>query len=352
MPIVALSSTSSIASKTKTKRRVKAKAKRRASPKAKRKASPKAKRRASPQAKLVPPRPKPVGTSTGSESELTPVQPLRRLTPTGGAEEAETFWDRFEIQGDPLGTGAFGAVYKVRDAHTGKLFAVKVLREESGDLDDEVEALKMLSNADGRGCHPGIVCYYGVYRVPTEQGIRPALLMQYIPGINLDEYSKRSNKPRAEVKKLFKNALKALEYTHSEGMAHRDLKPGNMMHNDGNTVLIDFGLACQFKQCRGFSGTAAYAAPERIARRVTGFGTIDYEKSDAFELGASFYQIITGNKPRWLPSARGQLVDKQRLQAAIDSLDARDPTEATVRALLDPNPSKRLPIKEALALLQ
>jgi serine/threonine protein kinase len=85
----------------------------------------------------------------------------------------------------------------------------------------------------------------------------------------------------------------ALSYVHGEGLLHLDVKPSNIMYDDGHATLFDFSVAEEYSEdtpLRDNAGTVEYMAPEQTFRREVGYAT------DVFGLGVVLYQLLTGGE--------------------------------------------------------
>lgn len=133
---------------------------------------------------------------------------------------------------------------------------------------------------------------------------------QYIKGKTLRELLEYGCFSEEDSKHIIIQLCDALEALHDINIIHRDVKPENIILNDGKVFLIDFGVSRIY--CGGqdsdteYLGTAKYASPEQF-----GFEETD-EKSDIYSLGKVFYELLTGrveNKINY-PGEIGKIIDK------------------------------------------
>ncbi len=131
----------------------------------------------------------------------------------------------------------------------------------------------------------------------TPEG-RPFLVMDYVEGVSLTEYLANANLTMEERIELFLAICAAVSYIHHNLVAHRDIKPGNILVTaDGTPKLLDFGIATLLDGSgpRTLTGQSAltpeYASPEQVLGEPTG------PASDIYSLGVVFYQMLTGHLP-------------------------------------------------------
>ncbi|MFN3929259.1 MAG: serine/threonine-protein kinase [Thermoflexus sp.] len=227
----------------------------------------------------------------------------------------------FEIEG-LLHEGGMGVLYLARDAQKGFRVVVKVARfsEKLSDaerafydeaIQGEMEILRELH-------HPHIVRLYPL-RMSDEEGgggrvvyIRRAhelpkqpwyFAMEYLGGGSLEDLLKaRRMLPIDVAVEIAYQIAMALEYLHSRGIAHRDIKPQNILfrrpvHEGIEAVLVDFGLA-QRQRARGLeAGTLLYMAPEQIEAEKGGTSRGDPRQADIYAMGVVLYRMVTGRLP-------------------------------------------------------
>ena len=203
---------------------------------------------------------------------------------------------RYELE-KTLGRGATGVVYLARDPIIDRLVALKTLRV---DLDaDHAEEFRERfvreARAAGRLNHPGIVTVHDVGEDP-ETGLM-YIAMEHVEGRDLKQILSTGHIFRpSEVARIAADVAIALDYAHSFGVVHRDVKPANIiLTTDGTAKITDFGIArletSNLTVDGQFIGTPNFMSPEQI----TGKG-ID-GRSDLFSLGVVLFTLLTGQRP-------------------------------------------------------
>jgi serine/threonine protein kinase len=205
-----------------------------------------------------------------------------------------------------LGKGGMGAVYLVEDTKLyGKLWAVKELLERFVDADDRAESVaqfqqeaKLLVGLR----HPNLPQIVDAF----EQEGRHYLVMEFVEGQTLEamlEQSPEGAFTEEQVLEWSGQICDVLNYLHSHDppVIFRDLKPANIMITpEGRVKLIDFGVARLFDPSKGTDtlkmGTVGYAPPEQYA----GQGQTT-PRSDVYALGATLYELLTGDNPEAHP---------------------------------------------------
>jgi len=201
---------------------------------------------------------------------------------------------RYEIEKE-LGRGGMGVVFLAHDRELGSRVALKLLLVEYASDERFLDAMR----AEAKLClslsHPNIV------RLHTfeSSGRSAFLVMEYVDGPSLaDLLEKKDKMPLEEVIGYMRQACAALDYAHSEGVIHKDIKPANfLLSKKGKLRLADFGIAQRARYTYGqltqkvVMGTPTYMSPEQLLGQK-----IDH-RTDIYSLGAVVYELLTGYPP-------------------------------------------------------
>ncbi|MBX3415821.1 MAG: serine/threonine protein kinase [Pirellulales bacterium] len=236
---------------------------------------------------------------------------------------------RFKIL-RPHAKGGIGEVSVAQDTELHREVALKEIQAQYADDPNSRARFMLEAEVTGSLEHPGIVPVYGLGQYNDG---RPYYAMRFIRGESLKETIERFHEPETkrkqdaaahglELRKLLGRLIdvcNAIEYAHSRGVLHRDLKPGNVMLGKyGETLVVDWGLAKPVGRAelpRGKSdeltlqpgsasgstptqmgsaiGTPAYMSPEQAAGRLQELS----QASDVYSLGAILYTVLTGRPP-------------------------------------------------------
>lgn len=205
---------------------------------------------------------------------------------------------RYEIVAE-LGRGAMGVVYKARDPKIDRFVALKTISLAGQEPEAEREYRERFffeAQAAGRLVHPGIVTIFDVGEEPQRRD--PYIVMEYIDGQSLGKLLSGEKKrlPFNTALRLTEELAEALDYAHTQGVVHRDMKPANILvTEDGHAKIADFGIAklnlAHLTVPGQVLGTPAYMSPEQLeGDQVDG-------RSDLFSLGVILYSMITGYRP-------------------------------------------------------
>lgn len=186
--------------------------------------------------------------------------------------------DRYRLE-RMLGRGGMAAVWLGQDEVLERPVAVKVLSDTiAGDPGFVARFRREAQTAAGLS-HPNLV---GVYDF-SEEGERPYLVMQFVPGESLATRLERGAEVDRE--RLARELLEAVAHIHGAGILHRDIKPGNIVvEPDGTAKLIDFGIA-QPRDATALTKTGLILGTERFAAPEVMEGKAATEQSDLYSCG-------------------------------------------------------------------
>ena len=197
---------------------------------------------------------------------------------------------------EPVGRGGMASVFKAYEASLDRYVALKVLPPEFLHDPTFAERFRREAQTIARLEHPQIIPIFA-YDIDSASGT-PWMAMRLISGGSLSQRIKRGRLAPAECARILKDVADALDYAHSAGVIHRDVKPQNVLLDDsGRVYLADFGIAkmveasAHMTQTGMITGTPQYMAPEQ----ATGQHTNVDERTDVFALGAIVYEMLNGH---------------------------------------------------------
>jgi eukaryotic-like serine/threonine-protein kinase len=240
-----------------------------------------------------------------------------------------------------IGSGGMGDIMRAEDTSLGRTVAVKLLAERYA-ADESVRArfTREALAAARVSASPHTVTIFDV----GEWEGRPYIVMEYMPGGSLaDRLAAGGAQPPGKVLGWLEGAAEALDAAHRHGVGHRDVKPGNLLLDEDETVKVaDFGIASaagtdSLTQDGMVLGTAGYLSPEQARGEPT------TPASDRYALGVVAYELLSGRRPfeRDSPTAEAAAhandphpaISKQRgdlprsLDAVFGRALAKDPRE-------------------------
>ena len=198
---------------------------------------------------------------------------------------------------EQIGCGGMGVIYRARQRHSRRIVAVKRVLSYRADSHGALQRFRREAQAVASLDHPNILPIYEVSE--SEDGL-PFFSMKFAEKGSLQENAPSlRNQPRKCVQLMAKVA-RAVEYAHSRGVLHRDIKPGNILLNDRSEPLVsDFGLAKLLDENNDLTrslttfGTAGFIAPEQAGHAAVDFTPV----ADVYGLGAVLFNVLAGRPP-------------------------------------------------------
>ena len=206
---------------------------------------------------------------------------------------------RYELDGI-VGRGGMAEVYRARDIRLDRVVAVKTLREDLAREQTFQARFRREAQSAASLNHPSIVAVYDTGEDNSGGSHIPYIVMEYVDGRTLRDLLRDDRRLLPErALEIVDGVLRALDYSHRNGIVHRDIKPGNvMLTRSGQVKVMDFGIAravsdaqATMTQTAQVIGTAQYLSPEQArGERVDA-------RSDLYSTGCLLYELLTGRPP-------------------------------------------------------
>ncbi len=252
---------------------------------------------------------------------------------------------------ESIGQGGMGRVWRAADEILDRQVAVKEMRIDGLDAEDartRRERALREARATARIDHPNVVRVYDV----VDEGERLWIVMELVAGRSLERIMAEEGPlgPR-ETARIGLGLITALHQVHARGVLHRDIKPGNVLVEDGGerVVLTDFGIAA-IQDTKALTmvgmlvGSPDYMAPERISGHPQG------PPSDVWSLGATLCAALAGHSPfsrdTTLATLHAVLYEEPELPSAAG------PLRGILAALLEKEPTVRARLTELESALR
>jgi eukaryotic-like serine/threonine-protein kinase len=206
---------------------------------------------------------------------------------------------RYELDGI-VGRGGMAEVFRARDIRLDRIVGVKTLRDDLAR--DQTFQARFRREAQSAASlnHPSIVAVYDTGEDMVGSTPVPYIVMEFVDGRTLRDLLRDDRRLLPErAAEITDGVLRALDYSHRNGIVHRDIKPGNvMLTRSGDVKVMDFGIAravsdsqMTMTQTAQVIGTAQYLSPEQArGERVDA-------RSDLYSTGCLLYELLTGRPP-------------------------------------------------------
>jgi serine/threonine protein kinase len=203
---------------------------------------------------------------------------------------------RYRIKNE-IGRGAMGRVYLAHDILLDRDVALKELMAPSYLTDEEREEVRERFNLEARAAarltHPHVLTVHDI----VISGDRQFIVMEYLEGKTLRQVLADRVFSPEELLSIAPMISEALDYAHSQGIIHRDIKPDNIfVLESGNIKVADFGIAKMLKVSDSTHTDVIMGTPNYIAPELVKGMAYDY-RVDIFSLGVSLYELLTGIRP-------------------------------------------------------
>jgi serine/threonine protein kinase len=236
---------------------------------------------------------------------------LREGLETGGLVSKaiyETVLDELAVRDKPwqlgnyeileqIGCGGMGVIYRARQRHSWRIVAVKRVLSYRADSQGALHRFRREARAIASLDHPNILPIYEISQ--SEDGL-PFFSMKFAEKGSLRENATSLRDQPRKCVQLMAKVARAVEYAHSRGVLHRDIKPGNILLNGrGEPLVSDFGLAKLLDGNNDLTrslttfGTAGFIAPEQASDGAVGLTPA----ADVYSLGAVLFNVLVGRPP-------------------------------------------------------
>ncbi|MFC1529596.1 serine/threonine protein kinase [Gemmatimonadota bacterium] len=244
---------------------------------------------------------------------------------------------------EKLGSGGMGEVWLAEDTRLERKVALKFLPHHAAAEESEKARFMQEAKAAARLSHANIA---QVFEIGEEAG-RLYIVMEYINGGSLRDRLEQADKRSIPIEKIYswiRQTARGLAEAHRQGIVHRDIKPDNLMLTGSDQIKItDFGLAKLETSTRltaegATLGTVNYMSPEQVTGR-----DVDH-RADLFSLGATFFELLTGESAFPGPDAGAiyyAILNRETEPITRYRKDAPEACEAILQKLLEKDPGLR-----------
>jgi serine/threonine protein kinase len=294
--------------------------------------------------------------------------PPKGMPPT--REELAAAFPHLEIL-EFIGQGGMGFVFKARQPKLDRLVALKILPQTLAAEPAFAERFTREGRVLARLSHPNIVA---IHDFGQANGFF-YLLMEFVDGVNLRQAMKVARFTPAQALAIVPKICEALQFAHSEGVLHRDVKPENILLDaKGRVKIADFGIAKLVGGGDAPPGQPGTAEPP-LAANLTGIGkalgTPHYmapeqlehpqdvdQRADIYSLGVVFYEMLTGELPLgpFAPPSEKSTADPRLDEVVLRTLEKererRTPTAGEVKTQVETIARGEVPLNPETVWLQ
>src|SRR5438094_5675316 len=230
----------------------------------------------------------------GCETETT--ETLETVLDEVDVRDADWRIGNYQIL-EEIGRGGMGVIYRARQRHSLRIVALKRILNFHADSRETLARFRREAEGAASLDHPNILPIYEVSE--SEDGL-PFFSMKFADKGSLQENAASLRDEPRKCVQLMTKVAHAVEYAHSRGVLHRDIKPGNILINDRCEPMVsDFGLAKLLDGNNDLTrslttfGTAGFIAPEQANGAAADFTPA----ADVYSLGAVLFNVLAGRPP-------------------------------------------------------
>jgi len=239
---------------------------------------------------------------------------------------------------EKVGSGAFGAIFKVALKSTSEIYAMKAISKRFLFKTKQLKYAKAECQILKQMNHPFIVKMHFAFQTPKYV----YFILDFCTGGDLSMHISNKQIFKEEEARIYIcELILAIEYLHSLNIVYRDLKPDNILiGEDGHIKLSDFGLAKQMLgQPLSFAGTPQYLSPEMLTQKGGG------KEIDVYGIGTILYELLSGLPPHYNEDTGTMFANIRFAKAKIPKyISAR--ARSVLKELLEKNPLERITIPE------
>jgi serine/threonine protein kinase len=269
---------------------------------------------------------------------------------------------------EPLGAGAMGEVYLVRDTRLDRKVALKLLPLRFTLDNSRLRRFEREARTASALNHQNIITVFEIGKESTPEGERHYIATEYVEGVTLRERLSQSALPLDQTLDIARQIAAALSAAHANNIVHRDIKPENvMLRPDGVVKVLDFGIAKLTESDARNADSPAQAHPHSTVQGMV-IGTPGYmspeqarglevdARTDIFSLGVVLYEMVAGQLPfRGTTNADAivSLLEHEPEPITVCAPDAPDELEEIItRALAKDRDRRYQTIQDLQAALQ